>query len=75
MFNPETVELHRKDGKEYASWADFMELREQYRAALDCIVGMISSNADALTVLGKAGLVPNLHPAPKAAPALLSLSK
>jgi hypothetical protein len=56
MFNPETAELYRINGKDYASWADFQQLREHYREALDCLLQIARSNTEANVVLHKAGL-------------------
>jgi hypothetical protein len=55
MFNPELVE--RYDSGKSVKSSDYDTLLQRYREALDCILGMVSSNADAMTALRKAGLV------------------
>jgi hypothetical protein len=59
LFNPETVERHRKDGVDYVRAAKYDLLLQRYREAVDCLLGMVGSNTDAMCVLHKAGLTKN----------------
>jgi hypothetical protein len=56
LFNPETVARHQKDGIKYVTTSDYESLLERYREAIDCLLGMVGSNTDAMYVLNKAGL-------------------
>jgi hypothetical protein len=59
LFNPEIVERHRKDGVEYVRAAKYDLLLLRYRESIDCILGMVGSNSDAMCLLHKAGLTKN----------------